>query len=164
VLAASTPFNDVAPFSLEAWAFHPTIPPTTGYQVYLMDETRDTGPLDGYALLLSNNLGVYAERAAGGINRLTPRQAVAAGAWHHVVGTYDGTTLTLYVDGVLASANQNVGEQVSSVGSKADIGSQSTSAPTGLLDGLLDEVALYDHALTPERVAEHYRIGVNGPD
>ena len=25
--------------------------------------------------------------------------------------------------------------------------------------GLLDEVALYDHALTTERIAEHYELG-----
>jgi hypothetical protein len=163
-LDARTPFDGVAPFTVEAWALHPTIPGASGFQVYLMDEVRSTNPVDGYALLLSNTAGVYLERAAGGTNRLTPRQLIAAGAWHHVVGTYDSLTLTLFIDGAQVSTNGNVTESVDSTGSLPYIGSQSTAGPTGLLDGSLDEVAIYDHPLSPERVAEHYRIGTNGPE
>lgn len=163
-LDARTPFDGVAPFTVEAWALHPTIPQVAGFQAYLMDETRNMGPVDGYGLVLSNTVGVYLERAAAGVNRFTPRQLIAPAVWHHVVGTYDGTTLTLFVDGVQVSNNPNVTETVDSTGSLPYIGSQSTAGPSGIVLGFLDEVAIYDHALAPERVAEHHRIGTNGPE
>jgi hypothetical protein len=163
-LATRTPFDGISPFSLEAWAFHATIPTAPGFQVYVMDQTRDLNPLDGYGLVLSNTVGVYLERSAGGSNRLTPRQLIAPGTWHHVVGTYDGATLSLYIDGVFASSTANVITPVDSTGSLPYLGSQSTPTPTGLMQGVLDEIAVYDHVLSAERVAEHHRVATTGPE
>lgn len=76
-----------------------------------------------------------------------------AGAYHHYVGTYDGETLSLYVDGTLA-------------GSTAAVALTSPSTSPILLGyggfsqsgwpGAVDEAAYYDVALTADQVLRHY--------
>ena len=83
-------------------------------------------------------------------NYLTTSVAPKVGTWEHVVGTWDGAMLRLYVDG-------------------REIGSRAFAGVPGLptndlqigdyadsdkyFDGALDEVALYDHALTADQIA-----------
>ncbi len=73
------------------------------------------------------------------------------GAWHHVAKTYDGTTATLYVDGVV-------------VGTKTDALALERSTfylghrlfgdlKTTTFDGRLDDVRVYSYALSAEDVA-----------
>jgi hypothetical protein len=77
--------------------------------------------------------------------------ATGAMAFHQVVGAWDGTTATLYVDGrAVASA----------AASRAPSGSATlyigygTFAPP--LHGFIDEAAYYAHALDPTRVQAHF--------
>jgi hypothetical protein len=78
--------------------------------------------------------------------------AVTIGAWNYVVVTYDGTTLLFYVDGVSAQALTqsvafaNQGSLV--IGRWANVE----------FSGTLDEVAIYDHALSPQRIGRHFQI------
>lgn len=73
--------------------------------------------------------------------------------WHHVVGVRDGTTLRLYLDG------RERGHGTSG----ASVGSIDTAAALELgrlgatyMKGLLQDVALYDVALTTAQVRAHY--------
>lgn len=74
---------------------------------------------------------------------------IVSGAWQHYVITRRGSTLTMYLNGV-------VDEQYLDTGWTDDF---PISRLGGDFDsnylGFLDEIALYDHALTPERVTAH---------
>jgi hypothetical protein len=87
----------------------------------------------------------YAGRAT------TLRVPVRTGEWSHVVAGYDGRRMTLAVDGRL------VAERTSDVPVSA-LTTRIGANHNGYLewDGLLDEVALYDRALTPAEAAKHY--------
>jgi hypothetical protein len=87
--------------------------------------------------------------------------------WHHLVGQVAGGRIELFADGEPSS-------QLSITPEHADIACQFilgrlTALPgTGLtIDrpfvGRLDEVALYDHPLSPEEVREHHRLGIGMP-
>lgn len=79
----------------------------------------------------------------------------AASKFHHIVVTYDpnvatGAPLRMYYDGVRTDGYDD------------DIPASDTTEPVWIGEaytGLLDEIALYDHALGAERVQAHYQLG-----
>src|SRR3989339_351898 len=74
--------------------------------------------------------------------------------WHHLVGTYDGATMKLYQDGVKVAETAVTGNIVTNT-SALIIGRQN---PTGgaRFDGIIDEVKIYNRALTDAEVLSHY--------
>ncbi len=71
------------------------------------------------------------------------------GEWHHAAVTYDGTTAKLYADGIeVASAAKNWNLPLS----RAHIGRQVNDAAE-FWAGAVDEVRLYDRALSPDEIA-----------
>jgi len=79
---------------------------------------------------------------------------VAINKWYHVVYTYDGTTQRGYLDGV-ASVNTATGDWTSAR-SFAAIGYQPTTA---FYDGLIDDVRIYNRALSTDEIKRLYNLG-----
>ena len=75
------------------------------------------------------------------------------GTWYHFAGTFDGDTLRVYVDGVLEGESE-IGIPIA--GSDLDlwIGADDFGRPTDAFPGLIDEVRLYDRALTEAEIQE----------
>ena len=69
-------------------------------------------------------------------------------AWQHIVGTFDGQNIKIYVNGELVG-------QVASDRTKVAHASK-LYAGRGLA-GVLDELKVYNRALSPEEIAAHYR-------
>jgi len=85
---------------------------------------------------------------------LATTRGVADGRWHHVVGAYDGRSKRIYVDGVLnawQAMTGTVGGNDLDVWIANDPGRQDRAWRGGL-----DEVAVYDRALTPREVTAHF--------
>jgi hypothetical protein len=74
--------------------------------------------------------------------------------WHHVVGTFDNSTMRIYVDGV-QKATTNTTVQLTPNANSFYVGRSSSS--TGYnFGGVLDELAVYGTVLSPARVLAHY--------
>ncbi|MBT3637087.1 MAG: hypothetical protein HN531_09120, partial [Opitutae bacterium] len=82
------------------------------------------------------------------------------GHWHLVSGTYDGTKKTLYMDGTPLFAQPAQGHVTSGTG-KLFIGSWPTS--TRFLNGSIDEVRIYDRALSAIEVQALYQLENTAP-
>ena len=90
--------------------------------------------------------------------------APAAGQWHHLVYTYDGTTTRVYSDGVQANS-ETLGAGVinthanTSILLAAQLEADGVTV-TGSLRGslLLAKVRIHDGALTPAQVANNYNF------
>lgn len=81
----------------------------------------------------------------------------AAGQWAHVAATYDGATLKLYVDGTLQSsvAAPLPFDSTQDLFIGGDPGSgNSISSGRSWYTGLVDDVYIFDQALTEEEIAE----------
>jgi len=78
--------------------------------------------------------------------------------WYHVVGTYDGGRLKLYVNGELKSDVAATWVQ-SNGGVDFYIGSEYCCSSNNY-NGLIDDVSVYKRALLPEDVFEHYHAGL----
>ncbi len=78
------------------------------------------------------------------------------GAWHNVVGTWNGTNMSLYVDGVIENSTSATGTFIPDA-ENLYIGSRGGNS--NFFDGIIDEIQIYDRALTPEQVRAYYQSG-----
>ena len=78
------------------------------------------------------------------------------GVWHHVAGTYDGSYMRLYLDGVEVG-NQEYTGFVSDGNGRTRI-----SNPGEPINGLIDEASLYNRALDTSEIQTIYDAGSAG--
>ncbi len=83
------------------------------------------------------------------------------GTWYHYVGVYNGTNLIAYVDGVLANSDVLTGPSSASV--PVTIGDD-TDGANRFLNGSIDEVRIYNRALSASEVQELYMSNLNKYD
>lgn len=79
------------------------------------------------------------------------------GAYHHVVGTFDGTNVIIYVDGVSAGST-TIAPDTIDAGTGGFVVAIPDSPAT--YDGTLDEIAVYPTALSSAQVLNHYLLGI----
>jgi hypothetical protein len=85
--------------------------------------------------------------------------AITTGSWQHLVGTYDGTRLNLYRNGVSIASGSASGPIATATGALF-FGVYGPPA-AGYYDGQLDEIALYGSGLSADTVAQHYNAGLD---
>lgn len=91
----------------------------------------------------------------GFTNTITSPTAYNDGSWHHMVATQGPSGMALYLDGVLVGTNPQTGAQ--DYTGYWRVGGDSPWSGNPYVPGSIDEVAVYDHALSAERVRAHYR-------
>jgi concanavalin A-like lectin/glucanase superfamily protein len=134
--------------STEAWIKPASLPPAGSRRAIFAKTGAYALELNGAQLELSVlALGTRVSVDAG---------TIVAGSPAYVVGTYDGATLRLYVNGaqVASRAASGVADQTLR---GAHIGSWDGASE--LFAGTIDEVALYAGALSPAQIAAHYAQG-----
>ena len=98
---------------------------------------------------------------------LSAASAISAGAWHHVAATVDGSkAVKLYIDGVLVNSGTHTitawaptdSSKPLVIGSKWTYSAGNYSSTT--LDGKLDNVRLYDKALSSDDI---HRLAIDPP-
>jgi len=81
--------------------------------------------------------------------------------WTHLAGVCDGSTMKIYVNGVLSnSTNWTYGINVAS--SPITIGCTMQFSPTSYFNGQIDEVSLYNQALSDCEIQSLYLVGPQG--
>lgn len=89
--------------------------------------------------------------SGGSVHYLDSPTPIAPGAWHHVAGTWDGTTKRLYVDGAMvASVAATLSYDTHLVYLGAD---QNTGTTVLYWNGALDDVRIYDRVLGDSEIA-----------
>jgi len=83
------------------------------------------------------------------------RHPFGPGNTYHIVGTYDGKNTRLYVNGVLKATSAVVWGPISNAGTPSI-----SAATANFFPGTIDEYALYNAVLPPERVQAHYVAGL----
>jgi hypothetical protein len=84
--------------------------------------------------------------------------------WHHVAGTYDGSHLRIYVDGALEDtvSYPNIGTWKNNRNVEIGRSWHGGADPHRHFNGQIDEVAIYDSALTSEDIKQHYQNSLKG--
>ncbi|HID55274.1 TPA: LamG domain-containing protein [Candidatus Poribacteria bacterium] len=73
------------------------------------------------------------------------------GEWYHVAGTYDGDALRIYINGKLEGERKGVPE-IAPSDLELWIGADDWRLPTTSFPGVIDEVRIYDRALSEEEI------------
>ena len=78
------------------------------------------------------------------------------GSWHEFTGTYDGSTMKLYIDSKLVASQKATGQLLTS-SDPLFIGGTGASASTGTsFDGKIDDARIYNYALPPQDVSQNF--------
>ena len=96
----------------------------------------------------------------GSERNATGTSALPLNAWTHLAATFDGSTTRLFVNGVLAGSASGAGAMAASTG-VLRIGGNSVWAEW--FAGLIDEVRVYNRALTAAEIQQDMQTRVSGP-
>lgn len=154
-------FSGQSAFSLEAWV---SVQPQSGYVgVIARNDAVGGPPSEGFLLFIDPGAGPFGFQRLDGPNTSTAASVAspAPSGFTYVVATFNGLELVVYVDG------EPQGSQTAAfpiVGAVADfvVGAEAGGADH-YFAGTLDEVAVYDHALSANDVTLHYIAGLNSP-
>jgi len=152
--AVDLPFGAAEPFTIVAWVM-----PRAGGTVV---GKFNGGVIGAYIVTVTGNGGVTFHREVAPWG-LQGAGAVDAGEFWHVAATYDGGEMKIYVDGEEVAA-QDRGPQNTDTATPVLIGARFTGgAPAEFYDGVIDEVGLFNVALSEDDVQEAMR-GLAGPE
>ncbi|MFH0923908.1 MAG: LamG domain-containing protein, partial [Candidatus Falkowbacteria bacterium] len=79
--------------------------------------------------------------------------------WHHIVGSYDGTSMKIYIDGNLEDTNTDFSGNLPTNDGNVRIGADYQPTPDNFFSGLIDEARIYNRALSADEIGELYRVG-----
>jgi hypothetical protein len=111
-----------------------------------------------YQLGIVNNRWRGSVFFAGVLYDVVAPKTIMPGQWYHIAMTRSGTTLTLYVNGV-AVATTTAPTGPSDLTSGIMAFGRRSSASADFFNGFLDEIAVYNKALSAAQIAAHYTTG-----
>jgi len=156
-------------FSVEAWVNANLGSYTGQHRIAAKDEQATPGV---FILWLNNgDLQLYVRNTAGAwvIASAPAGTTPPAGQTFHVAGVFDGTNVILYVDGVavasalLGTATTNKSTYTDGLPVTIGADSDPTNGRVHNFNGTIDEVAIYEHALTANRIQAHYASASAAP-
>ncbi len=94
--------------------------------------------------------------------RMTGTVSLNDGDWHHIAGTFDGSTAILYVDGVEVDRASYSPGATNSL--PITIGGHGAGVCAGSYNGILDEVRIWSVARSAEQIAESMSGPLSGDE
>jgi uncharacterized repeat protein (TIGR01451 family) len=95
------------------------------------------------------------------IDSFSPATIITDTNWHYLGVTGDGTKIRFFVDGIEYLGSESMGEKSSGSSTRSlEIGRFTyNKGSLAYFNGLIDEVRIYNRALTAEEIKEHYESG-----
>lgn len=157
-IKANETFNNLSSMTISAW-----VSPTelSGYREIFRKEDGDRRILFSFqhgGTILSLGLNVE----GSGYEELDAKVQPALLKnlqWHHVVGTFDGEKMRVYLDGLEIGSKKKPGRMISGGGADAFLGSLAGRGE--FYQGLIDDLRIYNIALTGEQITELHEKGLS---
>ncbi len=150
-------------FSFEAWINPPSV---LNHQAFIVGQAFGR-QLVVYPQAGALRVALWITAQGGGFQGVNSGRPIPIGEFIHLAGTYDGSRLSLYTNGVLA-AQATLGIAIGDSGCAYHIGgvyspSEGNCSYAGqFFDGLVDEVGYYSRALSAGEVGAIYTAGAAG--
>jgi hypothetical protein len=154
-------FAGTSSFSAEVW-----IRPTAATASYkrVLSKKFTGGSLGGWELYMAStaepvpNIITFGREDTTATSRADTVTALQPGTWYHILATYDGNNMRMYLNGVLTETRASTRVIPSTAGQNLQLGTSSNNA--NRIDASIDEVAIYPVALSAQQAAEHYAAGL----
>ena len=160
-----TSVNNLGAMTVAAWINVDTVGEAAGRIVH---KATGTAPVNGWQFVTQgpNQIGFAVDYATTDLVRVSAANAISLGGWRHVVVTWDGTptatNVLMYVDGVAvgsyATTTSALGARVSDASANIYLGNEVNGGRT--LDGVLDDVRVYNRVLSPTEIQAVHRAGL----
>jgi hypothetical protein len=115
-------------------------------------------PWSGYGYRLESN-GIMVHLLGTGVSAFTSALDWSTGRWYHVAFTYDHQNIKIYRDGVLLWTQPSSTDLISNTVPLA-VGAFYGSGGE-LLNGSIDEAAVYNRSLSAAEIMDHYKRGAS---
>lgn len=149
-----TSLSPTSVLTAEAWLR----PISVGGNVPIIAKGKDT---EQYLITISDTNKFRAHiRTTGGWQWSDGDITPAANTWYHVVMTYDGSTLRLYVNGVL-DISTGFGNSISYSMTNSSLRIGAMVGYPNYMSGRIDEVRIYNRALSTAEIQKHYAAGLD---
>ncbi len=162
-----TSVNNLGVMTVAAWIKVDTVG-EAGNPGRIVHKATGTAPLNGWQFVTqgTNQIGFAVDYTTTDLVRTSAANAISPGVWHHVVVTWNGTAtatnVLMYVDGVAvgsyATTTNASGDRVSDASANIYLGNEVNGART--LDGVLDDVRVYNRVLSPTEIQAVHRAGL----
>ena len=153
-VADSTSLNGLSTATISVWVY-----PTTS----LADYDGFVSKRDSFTLGFHNVAGEVRNdywNATGSKSVVSKSPLLTANNWHHIVSVYNGTSISLYINGVYINQTAMTGSIKSSTGTAMAIGADIYSPSTRGFIGKIDEVMIYNRALSASEIQQIYNYQV----
>ena len=126
---------------------------------------RNNEDADFYLLQLGNYKVEARLKVSGGseFTIVTAENSIVSEIWHHIALTYDGNNIILYIDGIEAGSTGAFG-QITNEFVPFNIGRLVWQTTNFDLDGQVDEVSLWNLALTEQQVQDYMYADLTGEE
>jgi RHS repeat-associated protein len=139
--------------TLSAWVNAISYPNSVN-EIVVKDQSSD--PYEGYDLRVDGgHLNFYISTGGAGSYRAASTTQPSTGSWHHVVGTFDGSNIKLFLDGSLVNSVADSGNMNSASGSLW-FGNESTYGGRSW-NGSIDEVRISSVARSADWISTEYK-------
>jgi hypothetical protein len=152
ITVQSNPLLDITgPITLAAWIYP------------LEQKTQDivrrsvSPSSDPYGLATSETGDIIFELSFGGVLQQVRKSGYDLNAWSFIVGTWDGSTMRLYVNGALVASQSKSGVITTDPNSSLLIGTR-LRLPADTFHGLLDDIRIYNRALSASEISALYGL------
>jgi hypothetical protein len=148
--------NPTGALTIEAWYYQPSLV----QQIIVSKWDSGGGGADQYLIYITSAgaIAFLGEIGGVGVAAGTPSGLVTGGAVYHVVFTYNGASMQFWVNGILVSTQAQTGSLSFTTPSALNFGGRTTGAGGGFT-GTIDEVAVYNYALSPTQIRLHWDAG-----
>jgi hypothetical protein len=145
------------PFTVDFWLNASSM--AAGVNYYLLGKSHPDGG-EGWDLRLQDSrINIIGVNGWPAQYNFRTEPIINTGQWHHAAMVSDGTTVELYVDGQLTGS---IPRQAISTASNPFRLGFTTNYGGAAFNGLLDEVEIFDRALTPAEVRAIFSAGREG--
>ena len=153
IVTVTSALDGYANISVSAWVYYVS---SAGAQQFIVgEETVYKVDIDaagcGCFRFLTETGSNWGTTILSSATTLTPN------TWYHVVATYDGTTKRLYVNGVQDPNTVTTSGSITNAGLSPTIGARGAGLDES--SGKIDEVRIYNRALSPAEIKQLYLMG-----